>query len=152
MEELGLPLFLHPMMVNNERMKQYYLINLCGNPFETALAASHLIYGGVLLVLAGLARQWLKTEPLARDSYLAQGLLLVTIGLISKFSGLQLALVLGVESVFLLWAAQQTKNPVLSIGSYVSAGLSVAWGIDGMRLMEPSGVYLGVGLGGMMLR
>jgi len=48
MEELGLPLFLHPMMVNNERMKQFYLINLCGNPFETALAASHLIYGGVL--------------------------------------------------------------------------------------------------------
>src|SRR5690349_18548724 len=48
MEELGLPLFLHPMMINNERMKQFYLINLCGNPFETALAASHLIYGGVL--------------------------------------------------------------------------------------------------------
>ena len=48
MEELGLPLFLHPMMINNERMKQYYLINVCGNPFETALAASHLIYGGVL--------------------------------------------------------------------------------------------------------
>ena len=48
MQALGLPLFLHPMMVNNERMKQFYLINLCGNPFETALAASHLIYGGVL--------------------------------------------------------------------------------------------------------
>ncbi|HEX2825043.1 MAG TPA: amidohydrolase family protein [Burkholderiales bacterium] len=48
MEELGLPLFLHPMMVNNERMKQWYLINTCGNPFETALAASHLIFGGVL--------------------------------------------------------------------------------------------------------
>ena len=48
MADLGLPLFLHPMMVNNERMKQFYLINLCGNPFETTLAASHLIYGGVL--------------------------------------------------------------------------------------------------------
>jgi aminocarboxymuconate-semialdehyde decarboxylase len=46
--DLGLPLFLHPMMINNERMKQFYLINLCGNPFDTALAASHLIYGGVL--------------------------------------------------------------------------------------------------------
>ena len=48
MQALGLPLFLHPMMINNERMKQFYLINTCGNPFETALAASHLIYGGVL--------------------------------------------------------------------------------------------------------
>ena len=47
-EALGLPIFLHPMMINNERLKQFYLINLCGNPFETAIAASHLIYGGVL--------------------------------------------------------------------------------------------------------
>lgn len=47
-EALGLPIFLHPMMVNNERMKQFYLVNLCGNPFETALAACHLIFGGVL--------------------------------------------------------------------------------------------------------
>ncbi len=46
--DLGLPLFLHPMMINNERLKQYYLINLCGNPFDTAIAACHLIFGGVL--------------------------------------------------------------------------------------------------------
>src|SRR5262249_62432855 len=31
--DLGLPIFLHPMMINNERLKQYYLINLLGNPF-----------------------------------------------------------------------------------------------------------------------
>ena len=48
MADLGLPLFLHPMMINNERLKQYYLINLCGNPFETAIAAAHLIFGGVM--------------------------------------------------------------------------------------------------------
>jgi len=48
MADLGLPLFLHPMMVNNERLKQFYLINLCGNPFDTAIAASHLIFGGVM--------------------------------------------------------------------------------------------------------
>ena len=47
-EALGLPVFLHPMMINNERLKQFYLINLCGNPFDTAIAASHLIFGGVL--------------------------------------------------------------------------------------------------------
>ena len=45
---LGLPIFLHPMMINNERLKQYYLVNLLGNPFETAIAASHLIFGGVM--------------------------------------------------------------------------------------------------------
>lgn len=46
--ELRLPIFLHPMMINNERLKQYYLINLLGNPFDTAIAASHLIFGGVM--------------------------------------------------------------------------------------------------------
>ena len=46
--DLGLPIFLHPMMINNERLKQYYLINLLGNPFDTAVAAAHLIFGGVL--------------------------------------------------------------------------------------------------------
>ena len=48
MADLGLPLFLHPMMINNERLKQYYLINLCGNPFDTAIAACHLIFGGII--------------------------------------------------------------------------------------------------------
>jgi aminocarboxymuconate-semialdehyde decarboxylase len=46
--DLGLPIFLHPMMINNERLKQYYLINICGNPYETGIAACHLIFGGVL--------------------------------------------------------------------------------------------------------
>jgi aminocarboxymuconate-semialdehyde decarboxylase len=46
--DLGLPIFLHPMMINNERLKQYYLINLLGNPFDTAIAAAHLIFGGVM--------------------------------------------------------------------------------------------------------
>ncbi|HTP95852.1 MAG TPA: amidohydrolase family protein [Burkholderiales bacterium] len=48
MEALGLPLFLHPMMINNERLRPYYLINTLGNPFDVAIAASHLIFGGVL--------------------------------------------------------------------------------------------------------
>ncbi|HKA45787.1 MAG TPA: amidohydrolase family protein [Burkholderiales bacterium] len=52
--DLGLPIFLHPMMINNERLKQYYLINLLGNPFDTTIAASHLIYGGVMDAVPGL--------------------------------------------------------------------------------------------------
>ncbi len=46
--DLRLPIFLHPMMINDERLMRYYLINLLGNPFETAIAASHLIFGGVM--------------------------------------------------------------------------------------------------------
>ena len=48
-EELDLPIFLHPIQtVGGKRMKPFYLGNLLGNPFDTAIAACHLIFGGVL--------------------------------------------------------------------------------------------------------
>ncbi|HEY9532511.1 MAG TPA: amidohydrolase family protein [Burkholderiales bacterium] len=49
LEDLGLPMFLHPVFViGEERLKKFYLTNLLGNPFESAIAAAHLIFGGVL--------------------------------------------------------------------------------------------------------
>jgi aminocarboxymuconate-semialdehyde decarboxylase len=49
LEALGLPLFLHPVfVVDPERLQRFYLMNLLGNPFESAIAAAHLIFGGVL--------------------------------------------------------------------------------------------------------
>jgi aminocarboxymuconate-semialdehyde decarboxylase len=46
---LGLPIFLHPLKtIGGDRMKPYYLSNLLGNPYDTGIAASHLIFGGVL--------------------------------------------------------------------------------------------------------
>ena len=48
-EALRLPIFLHPVMViGHERLEKHYLTNLLGNPFESAIAAAHLIFGGVL--------------------------------------------------------------------------------------------------------
>jgi aminocarboxymuconate-semialdehyde decarboxylase len=48
-EALGVPLFLHPVFViGAERLERFYLTNLLGNPFESAIAAAHLIFGGVL--------------------------------------------------------------------------------------------------------
>ncbi len=49
LEALALPLYLHPVFViGEERLRQFYLTNLLGNPFETAIAGAHLIFGGVL--------------------------------------------------------------------------------------------------------
>ena len=48
-EALGLPLCLHP--VNPccmERMREFHMRNLVGNPHEAAIAAGDLIFGGVL--------------------------------------------------------------------------------------------------------
>jgi aminocarboxymuconate-semialdehyde decarboxylase len=46
---LRLPVLLHPLrVVGGERLAPYYLANFLGNPFDTAIAASHLVFGGVL--------------------------------------------------------------------------------------------------------
>jgi aminocarboxymuconate-semialdehyde decarboxylase len=48
-EALGLPVFLHPLQaVGGDRLKPYLLYNSIGYPVDTAIAAAHLIFGGVL--------------------------------------------------------------------------------------------------------
>lgn len=46
---LKLPIFLHPVKpLGGQRLKPFHLGNLIGNPTETATAAAHLIFSGVL--------------------------------------------------------------------------------------------------------
>jgi len=44
---LRLPIFLHPLnVIGAQRLANYHLHNLLGNPFDTAVAAANLIFGG----------------------------------------------------------------------------------------------------------
>lgn len=46
---LGVPVILHPYNVAAApRLQSYYLENLLGNPFDTTIAATSLIFGGIL--------------------------------------------------------------------------------------------------------
>ncbi len=48
-EELGTVIFMHPMgFTHADRMTDHYFNNIIGNPLESTLAVSHLIFGGVL--------------------------------------------------------------------------------------------------------
>lgn len=48
-ESLDLPVFLHPLqVVGGQRTSPFSLSNLLSFPFDTAIAACHLIFGGVL--------------------------------------------------------------------------------------------------------
>src|SRR5947209_1784867 len=48
-EALNLPVFLHPNgAIGGKRFDPFYLANILGNPFDTTIAACHLIYGSVL--------------------------------------------------------------------------------------------------------
>ncbi len=108
-------------------------------------------YGGALLALAELSRQFLADEPITKNSYLTQGLLLVTVGLVAKFSGLQLALLLAAESVILFILGTLRKNIFLQTGAYVSGAMAVGWGIDGVERNDARGLWLGATLGALMV-
>ncbi|MBI2357589.1 MAG: amidohydrolase [Deltaproteobacteria bacterium] len=48
-EELRLPVFLHPtQVIPTDRLKPYFFYNLIGFPVDTTIAAAHLIFSGVL--------------------------------------------------------------------------------------------------------
>lgn len=49
-QDLSVSIFVHPIMpiLGRERMDRYYLPNIVGNPMESTLAISRLIFGGVL--------------------------------------------------------------------------------------------------------
>jgi hypothetical protein len=110
-----------------------------------------LIYGSALLVLSELARIFLPKEPAAKNAYLTQGLLLVTVGFITYFSGMNLALILAVESVTLLLVGQQRNSRLILVGAHIAAVLAVGWGIDGLLLSDKAGAWLGAGLGALMM-
>lgn len=48
-QELGVVLFMHPNgFSHGQRLTDHYLNNIIGNPLETTIAASHLIFDGVM--------------------------------------------------------------------------------------------------------
>jgi aminocarboxymuconate-semialdehyde decarboxylase len=54
-QERGVLLFMHPLgFTHGQRLSRYYLNNLVGNPLESTIALSHLIFGGVLEQYPGL--------------------------------------------------------------------------------------------------
>lgn len=106
-------------------------------------------FGAVLLGLAAFARTRLPQEPSVRAAYLTQGLLLVTLGLITKFSGQQLAVLLAAESVVLLTLGLRQPSRLLRAGAFVVATLAAGWFVLGGEAGQP--VALGLGVTGLLL-
>jgi aminocarboxymuconate-semialdehyde decarboxylase len=54
-EALGMLVFLHPLgFTHGQRLSEHYLNNILGNPIESTIALSYLIFGGVLEAHPGL--------------------------------------------------------------------------------------------------
>jgi uncharacterized membrane protein len=109
-----------------------------------------LIFGLVLLVLSALAQKLLPEEKSAKNAYLTQGLLFVTLGFITKFSGLQLSLVLGAESVTLLVFGAQRQSRVLKFFAHVAAWLAAGWCVTHLTTFGAQDLWTGAGLGALL--
>ncbi len=110
-----------------------------------------LSFGCVLLALAILARRFLAEDKLSRNAYLTQGLLLVTLGFLTYYTGLRLALVLGAESVILVVLGQQWKSRVMQGGSLIAAALATGWGIATLQQFDHNSMIMGATVGGMLI-
>lgn len=88
-----------------------------------------LAFGGVLLALALAARRLFPDEPLLDGAYLAQGLLLVTVGLAARLTGYQLALVLALESAALVTCVRARHGTIYLAGAAIVAAVALvlAW-------------------------
>jgi uncharacterized membrane protein len=109
-----------------------------------------LAYGTALLLLAAAARKWLAAEPLTKNAYLTQGLLLATLGFITKFSGLHLSLVLAAESVILFITGRQRQSKVLQAFSYLAAVLATGWNVASLHQFNLHGLCVGTVIGALM--
>lgn len=137
------------LTLNNGEFYALFLLTML-QVHQGGLWKFSLAFGALLLGLAELARRVLAPEPLAKNTYLTQGLLLVTIGLIAKFTGLKLALLLGAESVVLLTLGYARRSLILQAGAYISGALAVGWGLDSLERNDLRGLYLDTALGAMM--
>ncbi len=110
-----------------------------------------LTVGVLLLGLTQPAKRLLADEPTAENSYLVQGLLLVTWGILAWFTGAQLALSLAIESVALILLGYNRDSRFMQAGGYITAALAVALAFDDIRPFEATGLALGISLGALLL-
>ncbi len=107
-------------------------------------------FGVALLGAAWAARRFLADEPLVKNTYLVQGLTLVTLGFIAYFTGLKLALVLAAESVVLILLSGVIQNSFLRVGGFITAALSAGWLVVGLTGRQPD-TLLGAAIGAAFL-
>ena len=88
-----------------------------------------LSYGGILLFLSFLTAKLEAKESPLTGCYLAQGLTLVLVGLLFKFSGYQLALILALQSATLMKLSRERHSWIFQVFSSLSAVIAATYAL-----------------------
>lgn len=97
---------------------------LIAGTYPSQLWIFALSYGVLLILLAILAARVSAKETTFDGSYLTQGLVLIFVGLLFKFSGYQLAFIFALQSGSLLKLGQLRYRKVLQVFSGISASIA----------------------------
>ncbi|GIT06029.1 MAG: hypothetical protein CM1200mP29_14400 [Verrucomicrobiota bacterium] len=89
-----------------------------------------MVVGVTLLGCALAAARWLEDQSLSRKSYLTQGLVLVTLGLMTiEMSDSVRGPILAAESVVLLFMAIRRDNFIIQIGALIVSAIAVIYAL-----------------------
>ena len=89
-----------------------------------------MFIGVALLGCAVAAARWLEDQSLSRKSYLTQGLVLVTLGLMTmEMADSVQGPILAAESVVLLFMAVRRDNFILQVGALVVSAIAVGYAL-----------------------
>ena len=89
-----------------------------------------MVVGATLLGCALAAARWLEDQSLSRKSYLTQGLVLVTLGLMTMgMADSYKGPILAAESVVLLFMAIRRNNFIIQIGSLIVVAIAAVYAL-----------------------
>ncbi len=108
-----------------------------------------MVVGVALLGCALAAARWLEDQSLSRKSYLTQGLVLVTLGLMTmRLAGSLEGPILAAESVVLLFMAIRRNNFIIQIGSLIVVAIAAVYALNDTLLGSEdfflAGLFTGV--------
>jgi hypothetical protein len=88
--------------------------------------------GALLVALAAVSR-WTRAGTAVQSAYLAQGLVLLTAGVVVEYTGISRGVLLALETLFLGWAGSRSREIVLSACALLAgfgATVFIGWQIE----------------------
>lgn len=136
------------MSLNNGALAVLLALTAYIAGYDYGATGRTVLMTGFLLLVVSIPAGWGWNEAEARNlrnAYLAQGLALLTGGIMMVYNGVSRGFLLALETLFLGWAGVSSRNLVLIIAAYVAAFLATLFLVWQIAVNAHHPWLLGVG-------